>query len=143
MSGPSISEKVGRNVFTQAGDRCGYCLAPQHLVLGWLEIDHLIPRALGGSDDESNLRIACIFCNNYKNDQTEGIDVETSVLVPLFDPRHDQWVEHFVWSPDGVRVIGRTPTGRVTVECLRMNNSIAVRVRRSWVAAGWHPPVET
>ena len=142
MSGANISEKVRCRVFAQAGDRCGYCLAPQHLVLGWHQIEHLNPRSAGGTDDESNLWIACGLCNNYKNDQTDGFDVETSERVRLFNPRHDQWVDHFGWSPDGVRVIGRTPIGRVTVECLRMNNSLAVQVRRHWVGAGWHPPAD-
>ena len=143
MSGSSISEAVRKRVREQAGNRCGYCLAPQRLVFGWLEIEHLVPQSHGGSDEESNLWLACSFCNNYKNDQIDGLDVETSQRVRLYDPRRDRWLEHFAWSEDGVSVIGRTPSGRVTVACLQMNNSIAVMVRRGWVSVGWHPPVET
>jgi len=129
-------------VRTEAGDRCGYCRAPQRLILGWLEIEHLIPHSLGGSDDESNLWLACRMCNNYKNDQIDGIDVETSQRIRLFDPRRDRWADHFAWSADGVRVIGRTPSGRVTVACLQMNNRIALVVRETWVSVGWHPPAD-
>jgi hypothetical protein len=43
---------------------------------------------------------------------------------------------------DGTRIIGRTPVGRATVEALRLNNEVAVEVRRNWVLAGWHPPVD-
>jgi hypothetical protein len=47
-----MDEEVRARVRTRAGDRCGYCLAPQRLVLGWLEIEHIIPQAQDGSDDE-------------------------------------------------------------------------------------------
>lgn len=33
-----------------------------------LQIDHLIPRARGGSDDEDNLVPACVACNQGKSD---------------------------------------------------------------------------
>jgi hypothetical protein len=45
-----------------------------------------------------------------------------------------------MWSADGLQIVGRTPTGRATVAALQLNNVIAVTVRRSWIAAGWHPP---
>ena len=64
-----MDEEVRTRVRSQAGDRCGYCLAPQRLVLGWLEIEHIIPQAQGGSDEEDNLWLACRLCNNYKNAQ--------------------------------------------------------------------------
>jgi 5-methylcytosine-specific restriction endonuclease McrA len=46
-----IPEEVRQRIGKQAGDRCGYCLSPQHLVLGQLEIEHLLPRSRGGSHD--------------------------------------------------------------------------------------------
>jgi hypothetical protein len=82
-----ISEETRARVRDQAGHRCGYCLAPQRLVLGWLEVEHIIPQAQGGSDDEDNLWLACRLCNNYKSDQVEGLDPQTGQRVRLFDPR--------------------------------------------------------
>ncbi len=143
MSGGYIPETIRARVRTQAGDRCGYCLSPQRLVLGRLEIEHIIPQAAGGPDDEDNLWLACRLCNNYKSDQTEGLDPVSGQKVPLFNPRRQQWHEHFAWSADGTEVIGRTPCGRATVLGLQLNNVIAVMVRREWVAAGWHPPRST
>ncbi|WP_260441293.1 HNH endonuclease [Microcystis sp. M31BS1] len=35
-----------------------------------LEIEHIIPKAKGGSDDEYNLWLACRLCNGYKGRQT-------------------------------------------------------------------------
>jgi hypothetical protein len=138
-----VPETVRERVRAQAGERCGYCLAPQRLVLGRLEIDHIIPTARGGSDDEPNLWLACRLCNNFKSDQTDGLDPETGRRVTLFDPRRQRWPEHFSWGEDGTRILGKTPCGRATVLALQLNNLIAVMVRREWVAAGWHPPRET
>jgi hypothetical protein len=61
-------------------------------------------------------------------------------LVPLFNPRRQSWSEHFVWSDDGTRILGKTPIGRATIVALQLNNLISVVVRRHWVPAGWHPP---
>jgi hypothetical protein len=142
MSAPTIPAVVIARVRASARERCGFCLAPQRLVLGWLEIEHLHPRSRGGSDREENLWLACRLCNNFKSDQIDGIDLETSLRIRLFDPRRDRWWDHFSWSEDGAHVIGRTPMGRVTVTCLQLNNAIALAVRDAWVSVGWHPPVE-
>jgi len=140
VSPADLSEALRDRVRRAAGDRCGYCRSPQRLVLGWLEIEHIRPRALGGSDDEQNLWLSCGLCNRYKGPNVSGTDPLTGDVVPLFNPRTQSWSEHFVWSEDGTRINSSTPTGRATVEVLRLNNAIAVEVRRNWVLAGWHPP---
>lgn len=108
--------------------------------MGRLEIEHIIPRAKGGSDDESNLWVACSLCNRYKGSQVTGTDSLNGDTVALFNPRTQVWGEHFRWSPDGAYIRGLTPTGRATVEALRLNNELAVGVRRNWILAGWYPP---
>lgn len=140
MSPGRISRALRAKVRAAAGDRCGYCLSPQQYVLGPLEIEHIIPRAAGGTDDEENLWLACRLCNNYKATQTRATDPLTGQRVPLFNPRRHRWPRHFGWSDDGTRIIGRTAAGRATVVALQRNNVIAVLVRRHWVAVGWHPP---
>jgi hypothetical protein len=142
MSPSDISDAVRERVREAARDRCGYCLSPQRYVMGILEIEHIIPRALGGSDDESNLWLACSLCNRYKGTQITGIDSATNETVSLFNPHTQIWLDHFSWSPDGTNIIGLTPTGQVTVEVLNLNNELAIEVRRNWVLAGWHPPEE-
>jgi len=69
-----------------------------------------------------------------------GIDPLFGVEAPLFNPRVEQWSEHFQWSSDGSQITGLTPAGRATVATLRLNNEYVVASRRQWVAAGWHPP---
>ncbi|MGH8010701.1 MAG: HNH endonuclease [Candidatus Binatia bacterium] len=124
----------------QARDRCGYCQSSQQYILGSLEIDHIIPTAQGGDDEETNLWLACRMCNGFKGTQTHARDPVTGRRVRLFDPRRQHWARHFQWSADGTRIIGCTACGRATVVALQLNHVIAVTVRREWVAAGWHPP---
>ncbi|MGH7595714.1 MAG: HNH endonuclease [bacterium] len=140
MSVPDISASVRQRVREAARHRCGYCLSPQKYVMGKLEIEHIIPRAREGSDEESNLWLSCSLCNSYKGSQVAAIDPRDGTMVPLFNPRTQIWSEHFDWSPDGTLIIGLTPIGRATVEALQLNNEVAVEVRRNWVLAGWHPP---
>lgn len=142
MSAPDISTSVRQRVRETALHRCGYCLSPQKYVMGKLEIEHIIPRARDGSDDESNLWLSCSLCNSYKGPQVTVIDPQDGAMVPLFNPRTQIWNEHFLWSPDGILIIGLTPVGRATVEALQLNNEVAVEVRRNWVLAGWHHPKE-
>jgi hypothetical protein len=48
--------------------------------------------------------------------------------------------DHFEWVDNGTRILGLSPEGRATVVALKLNNSLAIRVRSNWVQAGWHPP---
>jgi hypothetical protein len=141
MSPTNISEPVRVRVREAAQDRCEYCLSPQRYVMAKLEVEHIIPRALGGSDDESNLWLSCGLCNRYKGAQITGNDPFSNETAALFNPHTQVWNTHFRWSTEGTHLIGLTPVGRATVEALRLNNEIAVEVRRNWVLAGWHPPL--
>ena len=140
MSKGHVPADVRKRVRHAAGDRCGDCLSPQQLILGRLEIDHIIPSAKGGGDDEDNLWLACSLCNNYKGVQIEGVDSLTNERIILFDPRRQRWSDHFRWSDDGIQIEGITSCGRATVIALQLNNVLAISVRRAWVRAGWHPP---
>ncbi|MEL6606215.1 MAG: HNH endonuclease signature motif containing protein [Cyanobacteria bacterium J06614_10] len=136
-----ISTELSQRVRVAAQNRCGYCLSPQRLVMARLEIEHIIPLIKGGTNDESNLWLACPLCNGHKSSKTEATDPKTKATLPLFNPRTQVWSEHFRWSDSGTRVIGITPTGRATVSALCLDSdSDAIEVRQYWVEAGWHPP---
>ncbi|MGL6344489.1 MAG: HNH endonuclease [Waterburya sp.] len=135
-----ISEALKKQIRTEAANRCGYCLSLQKYVLGVLEIEHIIPQAKGGTDEPSNLWLACRLCNSYKGVQTTALDPKTGKNTQLFNPRQQKWSQHFQWSNDGTQVEGKTAIGRATVNALQLNNFIAVTVREQWVQAGWHPP---
>jgi HNH endonuclease len=142
MSLPDTLQSLRQRIRERARNRCGYCLSSQQYVMAQLEIEHIFPRALGGADDESNLWLSCGLCNRYKGSQTAGVDPSDGARVTLFNPRTQVWREHFRWSPDGTRILGLSTVGRATIEALRLNNELAVEVRRNWVLAGWHPPEE-
>lgn len=136
-----IPAAAAARVRQAARNRCGYCLSPQHLVMARLEIEHIVPLAQGGSDDEANLWLACPICNRYKADRTTAADPTTGAVVPLFNPRAQNWFEHFRWSEDGLRIVGLTPVGRATVAALHLSDDPDVlTVRGYWIMAGWHPP---
>jgi hypothetical protein len=56
----------------------------------------------------------------------------------LFSPRLDVWDEHFAIELDSV-FVGRTPTGRATIDQLRMNSQRQVAARRQWRILGIFP----
>jgi HNH endonuclease len=130
-----------RNQIEQADrGRCCYCLT-QSVNSGIpLSFDHVLPRSRGGATTFENVCLACRSCNEFKSDLTAAIDPLTGNLVPLFNPREQNWAEHFAWSEDGTRVVGQTAIGRATVLALQMNRAMIVVARRRWVAVGWHPP---
>lgn len=105
-----------------------------------LEIEHILPVSLGGTDDVDNLWLSCILCNRYKGTHVTGLDELSGATVPLFNPRQQNWNEHFVWEQQGLLIVGLTPTGRATILRLQMNNPFVVRSRDIWISWGWHPP---
>lgn len=60
----SLSKKLRFEVMKRDAFMCGYCgKSAPHVVL---EVDHVVPRASGGSDDPDNLVTACFDCNRGK-----------------------------------------------------------------------------
>jgi hypothetical protein len=140
MTRTYISKALREKVAAQARHRCGYCLTAEAIVGTPMELEHIIPQALGGVTEENNLWLACSLCNDHKNDRIADLDPLTGELVRLFNPRHQLWGEHFEWSPEGDYILGKTPTGRATVTALELNRPSLVTARRAWVSVGWHPP---
>jgi hypothetical protein len=88
----------------------------------------------------SNLAYSCGGCNAHKKDKIEAIDPLTLQLTSLFNPRINNWVEHFEWSDDDLYVIGITPIGRATVNRLKINREGSINLRRLLILANLHPP---
>jgi hypothetical protein len=106
-----------------------------------LDIEHIVPLAQGGKTEEANLWLACPLCNRYKGSKTTAVDPQSGDETPLYNPRTQQWRQHFRWSEDGLRIVGTTATGRATVAALHLDDDPdALLVRSYWVVAGWHPP---
>lgn len=140
MSTEYISKAIREKVGTTAQHRCEYCQTAQEISGAQMNIEHIIPLSRGGSSEENNLCLSCIWCNSYKWAHTDGVDLESGERVLLFHPRTQQWHDHFRWNDNGDEIVGLTAVGRVTVTTLKMNNEFIVPARRHWADAGWHPP---
>ena len=136
----SIPKAVRQQVLSEAEHRCEYCLTSSRLIGMPLVIDHITPKSLGGEDERKNLAASCYRCNEFKGAKTQGIDNVTGELTTLFNPRTQVWIENFKWINGASEVVGITPTGRVTVSNLRLNNEYIMATRGIWAARGWHPP---
>ena len=139
MTRRPISDSLRRVVIDRARNRCEYCRLAQEGQEATFHVDHVIPLVRGGSSDADNLALACVSCSLRKGARQRAIDPQTDQDVRLFNPRQDRWEEHFAWTED-VWLIGRTPTGRATVEALALNRPLIRSIRRAEMALGRHPP---
>lgn len=133
----AFSEVRRAEVVTRAGHRCEYCHLPARGQVATFPIDHITPRSVGGTNELSNLALTCPHCNAHKWTAAAGIDPETGDTVSLFNPRCDNWDEHFAWSADRPgELVGRTGTGRATIASLSVNaaDMIALRLLLAEVA---------
>ena len=58
-----------RDIYAKCSGRCHYCSGALQLDGAW-HVEHMLPRALGGADEASNLVAACVRCNLAKRDRT-------------------------------------------------------------------------
>lgn len=135
-----ISPALRRRVRLRARGLCEYCLSSEELTGQDFTVDHIVPEALGGSTDLSNLCLCCSWCNSFKQLRTQARDPQTGLRFALFDPRRDLWALHFRWSRDSSQVIAHTAIGRATLKALRLNRPTLVTARRVWARYGLHPP---
>lgn len=137
-----IPVNLRREVKDRAGGICEYCRSREDFSGQSFCLEHIAPRVAGGETIAENLAYSCQGCNAHKATRTEAEDSLTKVVVQLFNPRTMLWSEHFIWNEDYSEIIGITPTGRATVEALKLNRRGLVNLRRVLFAAGKHPPIE-
>ena len=132
-----IPDSIRQLVAQRAGYRCEYCRIHQDDFYFQFEIDHIVSLKHEGEKSLENLALACGICNRNK-----GSDLGTYLdgkkeFVRLFDPRTDDWYEHFELS-EGV-ILAKSPIGRTTVKILDFNNSDRIMLRQVLIAAGRYP----
>lgn len=66
MKRVGLSKKLRFSVFARDSFSCRYCGRQSDQVV--LNVDHIIPVAKGGTNDEANLVTACFDCNSGKSD---------------------------------------------------------------------------
>jgi hypothetical protein len=130
--------ELGEQVEARADGRCEYCRMHQSLQGATFHIEHILPSSRGGETQASNLAWACPGCNLRKSDRTEGRDPLTNATVSLFNPRADNWSDHFRW--EGHQLLGRTNVGRATVQLLEMNHPRRLLIRQAEELFGLFSP---
>jgi len=121
----------------RADGRCEYCLYPQAASFLAFQVEHIVAEKHGGNTTENNLALACPYCNRFKGTDLGSLDPETGQLVPFFNPRTQQWSEHF--RLDGARIVPLTPNGRVTVIILQFNHPDRILERQRLIHVGEYP----
>jgi len=89
------SKDIERRVQSRAADRCEYCQMHPSLQGATFHVEHVVPRSKGGATTLDNLAWACLSCNLRKSNRTEIEDPQTNETVTFFNPRENQWADHF------------------------------------------------
>ena len=135
MKKARVSAALRREVRERAGKRCEYCLLAESQSFLPHEPDHLIALKHGGKTVSANLALACFDCNRFKGSDIASLDVVTAEVVSLFNPRTQQWADHFFLHTDG-RIVPLTAVGRVTESLLRFNLRERLEVRARLLLIG-------
>jgi 5-methylcytosine-specific restriction endonuclease McrA len=117
-----------RLVSDRAAGHCEYCRLAQTSQEATFHVDHIKPRIAGGPATVDNLALACVSCSLRKAARENAEDPDTGLMAPLFNPRTQNWSDHFAWQ--GPMVVGLTPTGRATLTALAMNRPLVVAIRK-------------
>ena len=118
-----------RRVRERARNRCEYCGMSQAGQEATFHIDHVLPRRVEGATSLANLALACVSCSLRKGARRSALDPDTGRSEELFNPRMNEWGQHFRLAAD-FTIVGVTAVGRATVEALAMNRPLAIEIRR-------------
>lgn len=132
-----IPADLRRKVISRAKNACEYCRLSQKGQEATFHIDHIIPEISGGKTILENLALACVSCSLRKGAKQIVTDPETMLEVQIFNPRNDNWGEHFEW--DGVVIKGLTAKGRGTIKTLNLNRRLILEIRKEEILLGRHP----
>lgn len=128
MMDVAVDDRLRNFVRVRAGGRCEYChTREQDDSFFRFHVEHIVARQHGGSNAKANLAFACHHCNLHKGPNLSGIDPESGRVVLLFNPRQQNWNDHFEMI-NGI-IHGKTETGRATTRVLAVNSLDRVRLR--------------
>jgi hypothetical protein len=134
-----LSASIRAAIIARADGRCEYCRLSQAGQEAAFHIDHVMPRAAGGTTTEDNLGLACVSCSLHKAAKRTATDPDSGEEVSLFNPRSEKWAEHFRWQEE--TVLGTTAIGRATISALKMNRPLILAIRKEEAIRGRHPYV--
>jgi hypothetical protein len=118
---------------------CEYCRYPLIYSHDSFHYEHIISLFHGGTNDLINIAFSCDGCNTNKNVHIFWLDPETGVQSPLYNPRKENWRNHFYWNDDFTKILGLTPQGRATIVLLKLNRPGLINIRKALIAFGVFP----
>ena len=134
----SYHSKITRRfVIGRAGNRCEYCRVLDYLVGFEYHIEHIIGVQHGGTDVLSNLAYACSYCNWKKGPNISTILFLGGELIPLFNPRIQNWFDHFEVKKG--EILPLSTIGEATIKLLALNQASRVDARFEMMLAGCYP----
>ncbi len=131
-----VPPRLREEVRERAHWRCEYCHKPEGINGAGHQADHIIPERHTGTTELINLAWACFRCNHAKSTDIASYDVDTKQLTPLYNPRIQDWNEHFRVEPGSAVVMGKTRVGRVTIRILNMNHPTQIAARHVLMESG-------
>lgn len=132
-----IGTEIRRFIADRAGNRCEYCLIHEDDTFFGCEIDHIISKKHGGSNDPENLAYACLFCNRHKGTDIGSIHPGTGRLIRFFNPRKDRWGKHFQLKSTVIESL--TGIGEVTARLFAFNDLERLLEREALISIGAYP----
>jgi hypothetical protein len=134
--GKYIARQLRRVVEERAGSRCEYCRIHRDDTLLGCEPDHIVAEKHGGPTEADNLALACFVCNRWKGSDLGSL-TDAGELVRFFNPRKDDWNDHFRFV--GERIEALTVIGTVTARIFGFNEPDRRLERQHLLAAGRLP----
>ena len=132
-----ISGSTKKLVIARAGHRCEYCRVLAYLSAFDYHIEHIIGLQHGGPNSPNNLAYCCSICNWKKGPNISTILKFGGTLIPLFNPRTQNWFDHFEAQNGHIKPL--TPIGEATVKLLELNQRNKVEERAAMAQAGFYP----
>jgi hypothetical protein len=103
-----------------------------------IRIDHIISIKHGGKTKAENLAYACPICNGNKgSDLGTILDQQSDKIVRFFNPRKDNWFEHF--EVDNGFLLAKSDIGASTIKIFDFNREQDILYRQKLMAIGLYP----
>jgi HNH endonuclease len=132
-----IPRAIRQLVVARADHRCEYCRVPEYLSCFEYHIEHIIGIQHGGTNEHDNLAYCCSSCNWKKGPNISTILEMGGDLIPLFNPRKQNWFDHFE-TQRGV-ISTKTIVGQATAKLLEFNKPEKIEERFEMSLGGFYP----
>lgn len=124
-----ISEEIRSKVAARAQFKCEYCLISERYAYFRFHVDHIISKKHGGLNALNNYALSCPQCNLNKGTDIATLLEEVDYPVPFFNPRKENWSDHFKIEISGV-ITPLSLTGKATIKIFKINQTDSVMERK-------------